>query len=465
MKSRVCVIGGGLAGIAAASALQSCGYQVVLLEARARLGGRAASFQDRDSGEWIDLCQHVSMGCCTNLSWLCQQAGIEDCFARSRSIHFVDTHGRVCSLSANRFLPAPLHLLPALLRMRFLTLGDRISIGRAIVRLLRMSAKEAIAHTDMSAWLIASRQSPVAIRQFWEPVLVSALGDSLNRVSVSAARKVFADGFCSSPEAYELQIPSVPLSVVYGERLFNWLRGAGVAVELGEAVKTVTQLPSGQLAVTSAQGATREFSAVVLAVPWWQVASLFEATLVAKLPSLAGLSRLAPSPITGIHLWFDRPITDLPHAVLLNRLSQWLFSRPGASGENSEYYYQVVISGSHDLATREKQIIIDEVVSDLQSAFPRAQQARLVRSKSVTEPHAVFTPNRESESLRPAQKTNVPSIFLAGDWTVTGWPATMEGAVRSGFLAAEEVARQFQQPQKFLRPDLQKSGLAGLFIR
>jgi uncharacterized protein with NAD-binding domain and iron-sulfur cluster len=195
--------------------------------------------------------------------------------------------------------------------------------------------------------------------------------------------------------------------------------------------------------------------------------------LQARLPQVAAASTIEPAPITGVHLWFDRPITSLRHAVLVGRLSQWLFNRgwsndvarqEAAAGEPG-HYYQVVISASRSLAGRTSESVAQEVCQELAAIWPAAREARLLHSRVVTEPHAVFSTRPDFELLRPAQRTSVPGLLLAGDWTVTGWPATMEGAVRSGRLAAEGVLAQLGRPRPLLSRDLPRAWLSRLLIR
>jgi predicted NAD/FAD-dependent oxidoreductase len=186
--------------------------------------------------------------------------------------------------------------------------------------------------------------------------------------------------------------------------------------------------------------------------------------LLARTPVLQQAGLLASAPITSVHLWFDRPITDLPHAVLVGRLSQWVFRRRDLQSEldgrvGSRSYYQVVISASHDLAGRDRDSVVDEVQADLRSVFPAVATARLTRSKLLTEPDAVFSMRPDVEQLRPAQSTPIPNLYLAGDWTHTGWPATMEGAVRSGYLAAECLLSRIDRSEQMLAPDLPRGWL------
>lgn len=462
---RIAVVGGGLAGLAAAVALAERGCRVELFEARRRLGGRAASFYDAASGEWIDHCQHVGMGCCTNLLDFCHRTGLADFLRRDRVLYFFAPDGRMFPLSASRWLPAPLHLAPALLRMGYLSLPDRISIARAMLRLARSNADSSL---TIGQWLREQGQSPQAIERFWSVVLVSALGEELDRASLSAARKVFVDGFLSHRAAYEIDVPRVSLGELYGDRLEQWFKEHGVSLCLGTPIEQIVG-DSGRvheivLADGSRRPGRRPVDGVVAAVTWKRVRGLFDNALLAGLPELSGVDQIDAAPITGVHLWFDREITALPHAVLVGRLSQWLFNRGSTSPETAEHYYQVVISASRSLAGRERSAIVEEVVADLSSIWPAAREARLLRWRIVTEQNAVYSARPDMEPLRPPQQTSIANLALAGDWTRTGWPSTMEGAVRSGYLAAEAMLNSFGRYERIVAPPLKVSPLARFLL-
>jgi squalene-associated FAD-dependent desaturase len=461
----IAVVGGGLAGLAAAAALGTSGCRVKLFEARRMLGGRAASFRDPASGELVDHCQHVGMGCCTNLADFCRRTEIGELFRRDRTLWFIDPEGRQYRFGAVRWLPAPLHLAPGFWRLTFLSRGDRLGIARALWKLMRTCPADDPRGPTIGAWLAANGQSATAIEQFWRVILVSALGESLDRASLFAARKVLVDGFLAAREAYTLDIPEAPLAAVYGQRLARWLAEHGIEVNLGAAVRRVScdQRPILQLA----DGQSLDADFVVVAVPWPKVAEVLDPRVVASWPWLDELTRMESAPITGVHLWFDRPIMPLAHAVLVGRTSQWIFNRgcrQPADGPQG-HYYQVVISASRELAGRDRDAIAALVRDELAAIWPEVVASRLLRARVVTEHGAVFSPRPGLESLRPAQATSLERLFLAGDWTATGWPATMESAVRSGYLAAEGILKSLGRPRAFLASDLKRGALARLLIR
>lgn len=466
---RLAVVGGGLAGLAAAVAARREGLAVDLFESRRRLGGRAGSFRDPDCDVLVDHCQHVAMGCCTNLADFCRRTGIADCFRRHRRLHFFGPDGRQHDFAGVPWLPPPLHLLPGLLRLGYLSLGQRLRIGRTMLRLARWRPPGGPTHSadeTIGDWLRRQGESPQAIERFWSVVLVSALGETLDRASIAAAQKVFVDGFLANRRAYEVEIPDVPLSEIYDRRLADWLAQSGVRVHLGCRVRVIEGDAARAEAVLLADDSRVPADFVVAAVPWRTAAELFPAAMRATLPGLESAAEIPAAPITAVHLWFDRPIMPLEHAVLVSRLSQWVFHHRWEQGDSPQrtFYYQVVISGSHELAGRDRQQVVTEVCQELRAIWPQAREAELVRWRMVTDPLAVFSVRPGLDAIRPPQQTAIPNLFLSGDWTATDWPATMEGAVRSGYLAVEGILGSLGRPRAVLVPDLPRSALVRWFV-
>ena len=485
MTNRVVIVGGGLAGLAAAEALSARGLPVTLLESRPRLGGRASSFEDKATGDLIDNCQHVGMGCCTNFSHFCKTTGIAHAFRTERELTFIGADGTQNRFAAGR-LPAPLHLLSAFGRLSYLDRDDRGALSLGLRRLAKAkpASLEDISFAD---WLAKHGQTPNAIRRFWHVVVVSALSESLDRVSAAHARKVFVDAFLSNPDGWTVQIPTAPLSELYGSTLSKHLAKQGVQIRTGAGVKQLHFQGDRISGVELRSGEVIDGDEFILAVPQHLVRALLPAPQCDD-PALVAAESLETAPISSVHLWFDRPITDLPHAVLVDRLGQWMFNRTvlhQASGghkppespldtessPNAEsspdplYYYQIVISASRDLEGKPSAETIEEVRAELADIFPAARDATLVHSRLVTEHRAVFSVRPGSDQLRPPQQSAVPNLQLAGDWTRTGWPATMEGAVRSGYLAAENVLRHADRPEPLLQADLPAGRMARWLLR
>ncbi|HSG69941.1 MAG TPA: FAD-dependent oxidoreductase, partial [Planctomycetaceae bacterium] len=305
------------------------------------------------------------------------------------------------------------------------------------------------------------RPSENVKRRFWNVILVSALSESLENISFQHAAKVFVDGFLANNRGWEIWIPSVSLGELYDSVPPAEIVGQEGSLRLLTGVEKILEGSDGTIrAVKTRQGEELEADQFVLAVPWYRLPELLPARLQLK---YASVKEIQPAPISSVHLWFDRPVTELPHAVFVDHLSQWIFARPAKANRidgNDTSYYQIVISESRALGKVSKDEVIDRVLEEIRSVFPRARAAQLVHSRLVTEHKAVFSPRPGIESLRPSQTTPVENLHLAGDWTDTGWPATMEGAVRSGFLAAESVLAALGIDHQILQPSLPATWLA-----
>ena len=461
---RVVIIGGGLAGLAAASALAGRDLRITLLESRPRLGGRASSFLDPVTGEPVDNCQHVSMACCTNLADFCRRVGTGDLFRREPAVHFLGTDGRLSLLRAGR-LPPPFHLAGSFLAAKYLTFLDklRVAYGLACLR----SDRGDVAGESFADWLARHRQSARTIDLYWSTVLVSALNERLDRMDVGHARKVFLDGFLRNRDGFQMEIPLVPLGELYGTRLEGWLKEHDVEVRLTTGVRSVDGDGEGSITgVTLRSGEPIAADFVVLAVPFDRVAGLLVGDLEARVDCLSNLGAMKASPITGVHLWFDRPVCPFDHVVTVGRTIQWVFNHTAIQGRRPEEaeekgeYLQIVISASYDLLALDKTAIRDLVLTELGAIWPEARAARLLRWWVVTEHGATFSVRPGVEALRPEQRTRVEGLFLAGDWTATGWPATMEGAVRSGYRAAEGILSDLGRPARLVRPELPAAPLS-----
>ncbi len=459
----VVVIGGGLAGLAAAASLVDRGLRITLLESRPRLGGRASSFNDPISGELVDNCQHVSMVCCTNLADFCSKMGLSEFFRREPEVVFLSAEGRVSRLKAGA-LPAPLHLVGSFLKANYLTWTEKLRVAYALARLT--SSRGDRPGESFGDWLRRHGQTDRVMDRYWSTVLVSALNEQLDRMDVGHARKVFVDGFLRDTEGFQMELPLVPLGDLYGLRLERQLADKGVAIRLTTGVRTVEADDEGAVSqVVLRNGEVVPADFVVLCVPFDRVGDLLSGSLKERIPTLSGLEQLQSSPITGVHLWFDRPVCPFDHVVLLGRLTQWVFNHTAIQGRRpgeaeTGQYLQLVISASYDLLSKDKIAILDAVLEDLRAIWPAAKEARLLRWWVVTEHGATFAVRPGVDAHRPPQRTSIDGLFLAGDWTSTGWPATMEGAVRSGYLAAEEILQDLGRPARLVRPDRKQGRLA-----
>lgn len=426
----VAVIGGGLAGLATALALGSAGYPVTVYEARPFLGGRATSYAVNDVT--IDNCQHILLRCCTNLTDFYRRLNVLDEIRFYREFYWIEPGGRM-SVMKRGFLPAPAHFTGSFAKLRFLSIGDKMSIASGLLAVKYEYGKRTdLNEITMAQWLRDKKQTPRAIERFWRQILVSAINEELDRMAAAHGLQVFFLGFLANSTSYEMGVPRVPLARLYSPEA--WSRY--------EFVKFVYRSPIERLQIqgNSVTGPIKA-DAYVLAVPFERVAAIA--------PELnLDLAAFSHSPITGIHLWFDRPITNLPHATLLDRTIQWMYNKEAGK------HLQLVVSASRNLTEMPRGEVIDLALRELAEFFPGVTQAKLEKAHVVKEIRATYSAVPGLEKHRPSQTTAIPNLFLAGDWTQTGWPATMEGAVRSGYLAAEAVIRKFGERQTFLLPDV-----------
>jgi squalene-associated FAD-dependent desaturase len=472
----VVIVGGGLAGLAVASCLINRGLQLTLLESRPRLGGRASSFEDPVTGKLVDNCQHVSMVCCTNLTDFCRRVGIDNMLRRERELVLLDRDGIISRFRAGP-VPAPFHLVGSFLRAHFLSVREKVQLAFGLVRLV--CSRDEQTGESFESWLVRHGQNRRVINLFWETVLVSALNERIGQMDVDYARKVFLDGFLRNRKGFQLEIPLVPLGELYGRQLERWLHNQGVTVRLKTGIRTIEYDADGSACgVTLRTGESVTADLIVLAVPFDKVTRLLPEALRKKLPALDSIDSLSASPIVGVHLWFDRPICPYDHVVTPGRLIQWVFNHTAIQGRgvpasiptldsaltgrvlppsDGGQYLQLVISASHDLLALDKIAIRDAVLADLAEIWPAARIASLLRSWVVIEYGATISVRPGVDANRPSQKTTVDGLLLAGDWTNTSWPATMEGAVRSGYLAAQEVLKTLDQPTRLVRPGLTQS--------
>jgi squalene-associated FAD-dependent desaturase len=460
-SSSVAIIGGGLAGLSAGCALADAGYRVTLFERRPYLGGRASSYQHPGTGEVVDNCQHVLLGCCTNLVNLYERTGVRDQIRWYDRLTFLEPGGRA-SVIRTSFLPPPLHTAPSFLAAHCLRLQDKIAIARAMMALMPAVPKD-----DGKAfltWLREHGQTDLAIERFWKTVLVSALNEDLDRMSVSYAAQVFRESFLKSTRAGQMGIPSVPLTELYNAA-GDYIRARGGQVRLRSSVDSFSQSPSCVQICSDAGEQTFDFG--LLAVSFDAIDRLLP-TLPEAQGLRAMLHHFESSPIIGVHLWFDREITDLEHAVLLDRTIQWMFnkSRLLARTQDSGTYLELVVSSSKTLVEKSRQEIIELSLRELDEFFPGVRNAKLSKATVIKEVNATYSPQPGVDQYRPSHATSWPRVFLAGDWTATGWPATMEGAVRSGYMAAEKLAQSAGRGHaQFLVPDLPSAGIMRLFSK
>ncbi len=470
-QSKVAIAGGGLSGLAAACALSEAGFHVTLFEKRPFLGGRASSYEHPGTGEVVDNCQHVLFRLCTNLIEFYERIGVADQIRWFDQMNFIEPGGRV-SIMKSSALPAPLHTAPSFWNFSFLSTADKFAISRALIPITLTDQRDT--GQSFQEWLIRHNQTPTAIARFWHPILVSALSEELDRISISAAAQVVRESM-KSPAARQMGVPTVPLTELYNAA-GEYVRKRGGELHFRCSVES--------FAVNDAQvrlkvrgreddpaAGEETFDYLVIALPFDAVNRLLP-NVPESAPIREKVGHFENSPITGIHLWFDRQISDLDHAVLLDRTIQWMFHKSrlqpirtqSTNGNDAGSYIELVVSSSKSLIDKSRAEIVDLALSEVREFFPDARDANLVKSTVIKEVNATYSPQPGIDAHRPTPATDWPRVFLAGDWTATGWPATMEGAVRSGYLAAEALARAAgMKDSRFISPDLRPTGLMRLF--
>ncbi|HEY1764665.1 MAG TPA: hydroxysqualene dehydroxylase HpnE [Opitutaceae bacterium] len=458
----VAVVGGGVAGLSAACALAESGLSVELIERRSHLGGRATSFFHPGVGEMIDNCQHVLFGCCTNLLGFYRRIGVEGRIVWSDRMTMIEPGGRRSVLGPS-WLPAPFHAAPRFLAAHAFTLADKVALGRAFLAL--MHPVPADSTETLGAWLARHGQTRGALDRFWRLVIASALNADVDAIGIPYAAKVIRELFMNSAEAGRMGLSTLPLGELCAPAA-DFIRRKGGAVVLNTAVESAAWDPESSRWTLATPGGARLADHLVLALPFEGLGRLLP-----HLPKAEGLPALAEQighqahwPICSVHLWFDRPITGLDHAILLDRELHWLFNKgrlqPWRKVAGS--YLELVVSASRSFAALSADQAVQKALAELGEFFPSVRGARLQKSARIKEIHATFGVPPGIDAWRPTPDSPWPACTLAGDWTSTGWPSTMESSARSGHRAAERVLRELGQPKTVLEPDLKPKGLMPL---
>ena len=447
--------------MAAALRLSEAGYAVELFEKRPVLGGRASSFVPPGESEPIDNCQHVLLGCCTNLIDFFRRAGAGGKFRYYNRFDFY-ADGKVFSFSASA-LPVPLHFLPSLAGFRVFRWRDRWAIARAMLAILR--TPQPFPDEPLGGWLDRHGQSAAVKENFWKVILVSALNEDLERLSARAAFHVFLDSFLRNRRGYRMGVPTVPLSELYSKLLL----GEQCAVALSMPIVEIGTNSNRVECVRLQNGSVKSADYYISAMPPDALANLLSGEQRRQWPESSAWAALEWLPITGIHLWFDRRVMELDHLTVCGKTIQWIFNKSdvfeASKSNQAGQYIQIVISASRSLVTMKREEILELALRELREVLPPTQLAALQKAVVVKETKATFSFSPGSDDRRPSSDTPFANLFLAGDWTQTGWPPTMEGAVRSGYRAAERITEAAGSPQKFLVADLASDPLARLLLR
>jgi squalene-associated FAD-dependent desaturase len=462
----VLIVGGGVAGIAAAAALCEAGFGVEIVEKRPFLGGRASSYVDRPSGARIDVCQHVTMRCCTNLGNLLHRLGVNDQIRYLTDIEFIDTQGRR-SVIRSSLLPAPLHTALSFLGFRSLSPRGKLSVAQGMLAILRAGPRTSGDSADAATWMRSQNITEEAVRLFFEPVLVSACNESLDRIACEYALKVVRDGFLANRSGFHLGIPRVPLASLYTEPTVALLGRCSGRVRLRTTAAALEVGDDGVEGVQLVGGERLTADYYVSAVQHDLLGRLLPPSVSEGMAYFRALRDLDVSPIIGVHMWFGAPIAA-PHALsLLGRQTDWVFNKTlnldMEPGETT--YLSAVVSGDREMATMAPEDVLAQVLSDVRACLPETRSAPLLHYRVLKEHKATFSPVPGVDRLRPSQASPLSNLYVAGEWTDTGWPSTMESAARSGYLAAEAILAREGIPARLLVPDLPPSWLARRLMR
>ncbi len=442
----VVVVGGGFAGLAAASSLAEAGARVLVLDARPQLGGRATAFADRATGELVDNGQHVMFGCYRETLAFLARVGAMENVRRERSLNvpFLDRSGRRSVLKCPS-LPSPLHLLAGVLAWDALPWGDRLSVLQ-MARPIRAARRDLIEHgrvtlpgsDTVSSWLRAHGQSDRLTEWLWEPLAVAALNQSPEEALAEPFVRVLAEMFGPDPADSALVLPTRPLHQMYAEPARAFIESRGGAVRTGALARIVAD--DKRVTGVEVRGERIEAAWVVSAVPWFGMRTLFGEAVPGPLRDLVQTAAsMRSKPIVTVNLWYDTRVMDEPFVGLPGRMMQWVFDKRLAFGSEASHL-SLVASGADALAGEGTADLVARAAREVEEAIPGARRAKLTRGTVVREKQATFSLAAD-QPPRPGRETALGGLFLAGDWIDTGLPGTIESAVLSGHRAASSILR------------------------
>jgi zeta-carotene desaturase len=442
------IVGGGLAGIAAAESALTQGWRVALFERSGVLGGRGTSLLEPTRNQWIDTGQHLILGCCTELRALNRRLGLDHFFHQSHSIPFVTHKQQRWSLVASSLLPQRWQLLPSFLTMPLLPMRERLKTGR----LLRKLCSAILPDITIAEWFKQHHVSQNALDAFWSPLILSAVSEMPEHSAAKAVQKVIREGFHAGREAMSVHIPTVPLREIYHDAASKNLAERGMSLHCFKRLRRLhwtkndaDDLPS-ITALEFSDGTLERFDRYILAIPAFQLWKVLEASGLAWCAEQLGLERFEPGAITTVHLWLDRPVLppEKRYCALTGGIGQFL-----CTPHQAENYHTVVVSAAHRLLSETEMTmhgckeLAHRIVTQLRESFG-IPSLHLLHCRTTTCFEAVFSPRPAVYDQRPESKGLFTNGAIAGDWTKTDLPATMEGAVRSGLAATSAPA--FSEP-------------------
>ena len=440
---KVAVLGGGLAGLSAARRLLALGHDVTLVEKRPFLGGRAFSFRDSEEDVDVDNGQHVFMGCCSYyIDYLSEIGALQNTYQQDGLRTEVYLNGTRGTLYSTRFL-GRLHLLPSFLTYRLIGLKDKLLVTYGLLRAKLTDRSRHRTELDGESgydWLKRHHQTDRAIANLWSLVVLPTLNDNVRNVSADMMLMVFQEGLLKGPKEASIGISRVGLTTLNGDPARRFIEERGGRMVMGKAVRAV-HLEDGRVAgVELSDGETLVADAYVSALPFKELLEVLPHELSTS-PFFAKAGRLQSAPIVGIHIWYDRPIMDQDFVAFLESPVQWVFNKSliQQAEDDGGQYVCISLSGAWQHVDKPKEELKEDFVQEMARLFPRARDANVRKFLVVKEPQATFRSEPGAGSYRLPQKTPVANLFLAGEWTDTGWPSTMEGAVRSGVFAADAL--------------------------
>ncbi|MBC7928646.1 MAG: FAD-dependent oxidoreductase, partial [Bryobacteraceae bacterium] len=382
MMPSVIVTGAGLAGLATAAALGEAGFAVDVYEARPYAGGRATSYPvswGDGATEVIDNSQHILLRCCSNLLDFYRRLGVSDSIDWHDRFYFIEPGGRTSEFRSG-LLPPPAHFTESFIKLRFLTGSEKFALVRGMLALQRQfGVRRDLDRITMAQWLHEQRQPERVVQRFWRQVLVSAVNEELDRMAATHGFQVIRVGFLGGPVAYQMGVPSLPLGELYGPQ--RWRDLPNVRIRFRQKVDSVSE--NG----VRVDGEMRRADAYVVAVPFENAASVCD--------GISAPDGATHSPITGVHLWFDRQVTNLPHATLLDRTIHWMFNKGGGQ------HLQLTVSASRSLVSMQAAEVLELCIRELGEFFPAVREARLLRSRVIKEVRATFSAAPGLEAARP----------------------------------------------------------------
>ncbi len=436
--SKAIVIGAGWAGLSCAVELADQGYEVTVLEGSGRLGGRASSFTEKITGTCVDNGQHLLMGCYhSTLHFLKKIGSLEHLEAQKNlSVDFVNKDAEFFSLHC-RDLPSPFHILSGLWGLKSLSLKEKISTFKVYSALKKTDSNGSNTQT-VEEWLKSLGQSEKSLKYFWDPITLATLNEQSSIAEAESLKIVLREALFSTKEDSKIYISKVGLSDLCGPGSEKYLKERKGEIRLNTLVTKINTVGDSVRGVVLRDGTTLTADVYISALPYFILKNILQGDQ-SKTPFFHPLNQLKSSPIFSISIWFDGPITDKDFVGLVDGDIHWLFNKGKISGVPEEGYVSLVISGAHKYLEMSNEELLKLALENLRRSFPIVASRKILHSLIQREKNATLSPRVGSSQYRLPQKTPLKNFYLCGDWTDTGYPATIESAVLSGVKAAGYV--------------------------